>query len=253
MRKLGIFLGFVLILARAAGAQSNSAYALVSPAADDAAPNATAPSLAAQPSGFVASTPGQMNYLAVPSSILVASDYSPASSEALPAAPEPAPVLEGQVVQGVYPYYYWQAYVGYTYVRFFEVPGTQINTNGLNFSAQYYFKDWLAFDGEFVGTFGSQLGCTAKYLMALGGVRLRKAGPYGIEMWAHLLGGGAHYLPQTAYGNQHSLAYEAGGGVDINARNHRLAYRLAVDAAGTNYFNTYQVSPKVSFGVVFKF
>jgi len=166
-------------------------------------------------------------------------------------SPEPAEPPQG--VQGVFQNYYWQAYVGYTYVRFFEIPGTQVNTNGFNFSVQYYLKNWLAADGEFVATFGSQFGSTADYLMGLGGLRIRKAGPRGLEIWAHVLGGGSHYTPQTSYGNQHSVAYEVGGGVDIDAHHHRMAYRVSVDAAGTNYFNTYQVSPKVSAGVVFKF
>jgi hypothetical protein len=49
------------------------------------------------------------------------------------------------------------------------------------------------------------------------------------------------------------LAYELGGGVDINSRNSRWAYRIGADAVGSRYFNTYQFSPKVSAGIVYKF
>lgn len=247
MRKLGLFWGIVLVFAGTAGAQSNSNFTFSLPSSGITTPNGSTSSTAAQPSILFASN------LTPSSNLSTSSDLVTANPDAFLATPGPAPVPPPQMTQGVYPDYYWQGYVGYTYVRFFEVPGTQINTNGLNFSAQYYFKPWIAFDGEFVGTFGSQLGTMAKFLMGMGGIRVRKAGPYGTELWAHMLGGGAHYLPQTAYGSQHSLAYELGVGVDVPTRSHRFAYRLAVDAAGTNYFNTYQVSPKVSAGVVLNF
>lgn len=172
---------------------------------------------------------------------------------ALPVAPEAAEPAEPQTVQGVFQNFYWQAYLGYTYVRFFEVPGTQVNTNGLNFSAVYYFKDWLAADGEFVGTYGTQLGQNANFLMGMGGIRVRHAMEHNMEVWAHVLGGAAHYSPQTAFGKQTSVGYEIGGGLDLNTHRRRLAYRISVDAAGTAFFNTYQLSPKVSAGIVFKF
>ena len=63
-----------------------------------------------------------------------------------------------QDVQGVFQNFPWQAYLGYTYVRFWETPSAQVNTNGLNFGVVYYFRDWIGADGEFVGTFGSQYG-----------------------------------------------------------------------------------------------
>jgi hypothetical protein len=244
MRKFGYLLGVALLFACATGAQVNPAnsLSLPSPAASSAASLPAAP----LPSTVLAAN------TAISGRFLASNETALAFGEAPPATPQPAEPPQG--VQGVFQTYEWQAYVGYTYVRFFQVPGTEINTNGFNFSVQYYFyKDWIAADGEFVSTFGSQFGSTANYLMGLGGIRLRKSGPRGIELWAHLLGGGAHYTPQTAYGGEGSLAYEAGGGIDIDAHHHRLAYRLAVDAAGTNFFHTYQVSPKVSAGVVFKF
>jgi hypothetical protein len=194
--------------------------------------------------------------LALPSGLPSASAAAPFSNGlALPAAPEPGKPADPdpQGVQGVFQYFNWQAYVGYTYVRFFEVPGTEINTNGLNFGIVYYVKDWLGADGEFVGTYGSQFGDNAKFLMGLGGVRVRHAMQHNIEVWAHALVGAAHYSPQTAYGTRNALGYEVGGGLDLNTHRRRLAYRLSVDAAGTNFFSTYQVSPKISAGVVFKF
>ena len=158
-----------------------------------------------------------------------------------------------QDVQGVFQNFQWQAYLGYTYVRFWETPSVQVNTNGLNFGVVYYFRDWIGADGEFVGTFGSQYGDRAKFLLGMGGARFRWSAPRGLELWAHGLVGGSHYLPQTANGGQGALAYELGGGVDIAAGRRRWAYRFSADVVGTRYFNTYQYSPKFSAGIVFKF
>jgi len=253
MKRLGIFLGFGLALAATAPAQSNPSYAFPSPTASAASPSASPSGSSAQPFGIFAFNAAPANSSSAANSPAPASNTI-SDSESLPAAPQPAaPAPPPQEVQGVYQSYAGEAYIGYTYLRFFEVPGTQRNTNGFNFSVQYYLRDWIGLDGEFVSNFGSELGQTSHYLLGMGGLRIRKAGPYNTELWAHMMGGGAKYLPQTAFGSQTSLAYELGGGVDLERHNHRIAYRLALDAAGTNFFNTYQVSPKVSVGVVFKF
>ena len=177
---------------------------------------------------------------------------TPMNTPSLSAFSQPA-ALPQQDVQGVFQNFSWQAYAGYTFVRFFQVPGIQVNTNGLNFGVVYYFRDWIGADGEFVGTFGSQYGDTAKFLVGMGGGRLRWSAPRGLELWAHALVGGSHYLPRTANGDTGALAYEFGGGVDISAGRRRWAYRLSGDVVGTRFFNTYQYSPKFSAGIVFKF
>jgi hypothetical protein len=241
MKQATFLLGIALLCAGSAAAQSNSAGSLsLAPTASNAS-QITLPAITpldlALPSGVPAAPP--------PTSFN--------DALALPAAPAPSEPAEPQNVQGVFQNFDWQAYVGYTYVRFFEVPGIQVNTNGLNFGVVYYFKDWLGADGEFVGTFGTQYGDNAKFLMGMGGVRVRHAMEHNIEVWAHVLGGASKYRPETAFGKQTSVAYEVGGGVDLNTHRRRLAYRISVDAAGTAFFNTYQVSPKISAGVVFKF
>jgi hypothetical protein len=170
----------------------------------------------------------------------------------LPAQPT-ANTASPQGVQNVFQTYNWQAYFGYTYVRFFQTPGVSLNTNGFNFGIVYYLRNWVGADGEFVSTFGSQYGDTANFLLGMGGLRFRWSAPRGLEVWAHGLVGGSHYLPQTANGSAGALGYELGGGVDITAHHQRWAYRVAVDVVGTRYFNTYQYSPKASAGIVFKF
>lgn len=202
-----------------------------------------------QPASSSPATPS----LGFTSSLNAITDLEPIPASPL-AAPEPAD--PPQVVYGVKPNYDFQAYLGYTFFRFFQVPGTQVNLNGFNYSIVYYpdrFNGKLAADGEFVATFGSQYDEKARFLLGMGGARVRWSLPRNIEFWGHALVGGTHYVPQTPYGSQSALAYELGGGVDINTRNSRWSYRIGGDAIGTRYFNTYQFSPKVSVGVVYKF
>jgi hypothetical protein len=173
----------------------------------------------------------------------------PASSPASPAvAPEPP-----QYVQSVYETYRWQAYVGYEYLRFYEVPNLTVNTNGFVYGLVYYLKDWIGLDGELNATHLHELNTGGWLLLAAGGPRFRWSGPRGVELWGHVMGGYSHLTPQTAFGDEHAPAFEAGGGVDINTRHRRFAYRVEADLVGTRYFSTYQYSPKVSVGMVIKF
>lgn len=164
---------------------------------------------------------------------------------------EPAELPQG--VYGVFENYYWQAYIGYTFVRFYEVPSLTQNENGFNYSIVYYLKDWVAADGEFVATFGSQSGTSSRFLLGMGGARFRWVKSRELELWAHGLMGASEFTPKTAYGKEQALGYELGGGFDLNPRHRRWAYRVEGDLVGTRYFSTYQFSPKVSVGIVFKF
>lgn len=178
---------------------------------------------------------------------LNASTGSPASTGS--ADPEP------QYVQGVYQKYAWQAYVGYTFFRFYESshPTLRENQNGVNWSIVRYWKDWLGLDGEMSATYGTQGGQDSWFLFGGGGPRFRWSGPRGLELWGHALFGGTHFTPQTAFGPQEAFAYEVGGGVDIGGHYKRWAVRLSGDMIGSHYFSTYQFSPKFSAGFVFKF
>jgi len=164
---------------------------------------------------------------------------------------EPAALPQG--VYGVLQNFNWQAYMGYTFVGFYELPGARQNENGFNYSIVYYLKDWLGADGEFVATFGSQNGQASRFLVGAGGPRFRWSRPHGVELWAHGLVGASHFTPQTAYGKETALGYEVGGGIDISGHHRRWAYRVEADAVGTQFFSTYQIGPKLSAGLVFKF
>ena len=164
----------------------------------------------------------------------------------------PAPDPKPQDVTSVFENYAWQAYVGYSYMRFFELPNVTKNTNGFNFGLVYYFKNHIGLDGEFQGDHLHQAGYGGWFLFGGGGGRFRWSLPRNTEIWAHGLVGESHFTPQTANGPQHAFAYELGGGLDLNFKP-RLALRVAADAMCTRYFSTYQFSPKASAGIVFKF
>src|SRR5580704_6604698 len=252
MKQVVFAIGFVLILAGSAAAQINSANSSIF--LPNAMPSADAVSLTITPLPFASAT----TTYNTPTVTLSSAEplLSPLNASSAMASSARLGDLEGtpqQDVQGVFQNFNWQAYLGYTYVRFYQVPGIELNTNGFNFGVVYYYKDWIGADGEFVATFGSQYGYNSKFLLGMGGARFRWSIPRGLELWAHGLSGGTHYLPQTANGNEGALAYELGGGVDINAGRRRWAYRLSADVVGTRYFNTYQFSPKFSAGIVFKF
>jgi hypothetical protein len=168
-------------------------------------------------------------------------------------APVPAPAPMPQYVQGVYPLLYWQGSLGFTYSRFYELPGTAINTPGFNMSMAYFFKEQLAAEGEVDGGFGSTNGTATRSAFAGGGVRARIAGPRAMELWVHGLAGGAHFGPKTSFGGTGAFGYELGGGVDLKAHHEKMAYRVEGDLIGTSFFGTYQLSPKVALGIVYKF
>ena len=200
--------------------------------------------------------------LAIAPGIATSSSNTPAASA--PATTEPGtfaantplaatPPDPPQYVQGVRVIYNWQAYFGYTFFRFYEVPGTQVNTNGFNYSMVYYLKNWFGVDGEFAATRTSQSAFNGWFLFGGGGPRFRWSGPRGLELWGHVLFGYSHLTPQTPFGTQSAFAYEAGGGADINVLRTRWALRIGADMVGSHYFNTYQYSPKAFAGVVYKF
>lgn len=156
-------------------------------------------------------------------------------------------------MQGVFEKYSYDVYVGYTFFRFYEVPGVRSNMNGVNGSVVYWYRDWVGADGEVFAVYGSQPGQNSWLAFFGGGPRFRYVGPKGIDVWAHALVGGMFITPQTPYGGQGAIAGVAGGGVDLNGHHRHMALRVAVDCVASHYFGTYQVSPKVSAGIVYKF
>jgi hypothetical protein len=236
MKYISVLLGALLSLALTAGAQTNfgNYVTLAAPSFMTASPSPATPastnSATFNAPAFAASSP----------------------LYALP-TPVPPPQPPPQGVQGVFEKYSYDVSVGYTFFRFYEVPGIRSNMNGVNGSVVYWYRDWLGADGEVFAVYGSQPGQNSWLAFFGGGPRIRYAGPKGMDFWAHALIGVMFITPQTPYGGQSALAGVVGAGVDLNGHARHMALRFAVDAVASNYFGTYQVSPKASAGVVFKF
>lgn len=243
MRYVVILLGLVLLLSANAGAQSAASNSPLLPSSYFAVPVTSdapvnLPAVSLTPFNLAPSNPALAN--------VAPGTLAPSTPLSLMPAPEP------QYVTSVFETYSWQAYVGYSFLRFYELPHITQNMNGFNYSMVYYFKNWFGLDGEFAGTHATQSDFSSWFLFGGGGPRFRWSARRGIEVWAHTLIGYSHFTPQTAAGNQHALAYELGGGVDLPFKP-RWAFRIEADAMGTRYFSTYQFSPKASVGLVFRF
>jgi hypothetical protein len=187
---------------------------------------------------------------ALPSAAVPAAMPSPAFQKDAPPAGSGADVPPVGVY-GVFPSYKYQIFAGYTFIRFYVVPSVENNTNGLDFSIAYYFRDRVAVDGELAVSVGSYTGQNSEFFLGMGGLRYRH--PVGeTAVWIHALGGEGHFSPQTAYGGENGFGYELGGGLDISPRRLRLSWRLEADMVGTHLYGTYQYSPKISLGFVYK-
>lgn len=241
MRYVSMLLGVFLLFAFQAVAQENAGNTALMTSPEFAAVTSAAPS------GSAATTPVS----AVTSMAPAAPTFSATSAiPATPAASEPA---SPQNVYGVFQNYSTQAYLGYTFFNFTQTSGTHISMNGFNASMQQYLKSWFGLDGEMFGTWGSQKYPAQNFVWGGAGPRFRWSAPRGLELWAHGLAGYAVSHPRTPNGSTSAFAYEVGGGVDINAHHQRWAYRIQADAVGSNFFGTYQISPKISAGIVYKF
>ena len=180
----------------------------------------------------------------------------PSGPEAFAAAlPEPTPAPPApQGVYGVVPAFNFEVYGGFSYFHFYELPGITGSLDGFNVGISYYPKaGHLGVDGEFEAAFAPQNGVSTTLDAGLGGVKYRLLNHRGDALWVHGLVGGAHFVPLTPYGGESALAVEAGGGLDVSPKNGRLSYRIEADVLGTYFFGTYQYSPKISVGVVYKF
>jgi hypothetical protein len=203
----------------------------------------TASSAAVADNGVASESPNRFDSVAlVPSENLPVSTASNGSS------------LPRTTVLKVIPSYGFQAYLGYTFVRFYAFPGEAANRNGVDVSMAYFFRKGLfGVEGAVTGTFGSIRGETSDFAFVGGGPRVRWSAWRGLQVWGHGLVGDGHFSPKFANLTTDGLSYELGGGVDIPSHWRRFMYRGEVDMIGSRLYNTTQYSPKVSAGVVFEF
>jgi hypothetical protein len=243
MKYSSILVGTLLSLTFSTAAQTN--FAQVSFAG---------PTFSVTPAVAAGSPTSSGTFSAQPAPTPSASSFGGAFASLSPAQPAAIPPAEPpQSVQGVFEKYSYDAYVGYTFFRLYEVPGIETNMNGVNGSFVYWYRDRIGVDGEVFATYGSQPGQNSWQTTGGIGPRVRWIKPKGIDLWVHALFGGSYITPKTPYGGQGTVTGVFGGGVDLNGHHRHMALRLAVDGVATHYFGTFQFSPKVSAGIAYKF
>lgn len=237
MRYLGVLIGAILLAAMQAGAQGNVPGSLLL----DPSSGAPSPTLNVPAAAAIAAAPADFETRA------------PEFSGLYPMAPATSQSAAPQEIKGVFGDYSTQVFAGFTYFPFYKVPGTVENMPGADISMAYYLKYLVAADVEAFGAIGSNNGQATHFVFFGGGPRVRYVTSRGPEIWAHALVGFAHSGPESVYVNPTGFAFEAGGGVDFGQPHRRWVYRLQGDLIGTRLFGTYQYSPKVAAGIVFKF
>jgi len=170
----------------------------------------------------------------------------PALSAVPAAAVPPPPPVE------YYPSYAFQAFIGFDYFRFYEVPGVRVNLPGVEGSMAYFLTKNLGVEGMIAGGFATQHTEKARMSFAGGGARFRYPVGYRIEPFVHADFGLSHYVPQTAYGKQGAMGIVAGGGVDYRLRRW-ISVRGEGNVLYTRFFGANQYSPLISGGVVFNY
>jgi hypothetical protein len=228
-------------------------FVLLSPFVANAqeAQTASSTSAAVADNGAASETPDRFDSVAlVPSETSAGSTAGAAASASNSAS---APQTQTKVLN-VFRTYSFQAYGGYTFVRFYAFPSLAANRNGVDVSMSYFFRKGLfGVEGAVTGTFGSIGAETSDFAFVGGGPRVRWSAWRGLQVWGHGLVGDSHFSPQFSHLTTDGLSYELGGGVDIPSHWRRFMYRGEVDMIGSRLYSTTQYSPKVSAGIVFEF
>lgn len=155
-----------------------------------------------------------------------------------------------QSVQGVHPDATpLQVGVGFTFLSFHEVPANTLNNAGFTTSVLYR-RDRMGLEGELTDALGFQNGSNSLVLFIGGGPRFYMPDFGLFRPWIHAEIGYSHLSPNASFGASHALGYKLGGGFDFNPRRSRIGYRVSADMFGSTFFNTYQISPEISVGVV---
>ncbi len=234
MRYLAFLLGLVFLLSISAGAQTTASNSVLLPvllfccARQRLIAPANAPAISLTPfSSAPANTPP--GALALFHAALVIAD-------ACAAAPP-------QDVTSVFETYAWQLYGGYTFLRFYELPGITPNMNGFNFSVVYYWKDWLGArwrirrDSRNSRATLAPGSCSAAAVRVFVGPR-KKESNSGRMPWSAIRTSRRRRPPAI----QHAFAYELGGGVDLPFKP-RWALRLGADAMCTTLLQHPPIQP----------
>jgi hypothetical protein len=124
---------------------------------------------------------------------------------------------------------------------------------GLNTSIAYYWKDWLAVEGNVVPAFAPTIYQNehVKYLGYAGGAKV-VFGHSGLVPWVHGLAGGSHILPQTGLGGRNTIQLQAGGGADY-LFTPQISARIGADYVFTHFFGEVQNNFQAYAGLVVHF
>jgi hypothetical protein len=173
---------------------------------------------------------------------------APASSAHPNGAPAPVPSVRDIDRQDR-----WQIGLGVALVRFRS--SVYVATAvGLNSSLAYFVKDSLAIEGAVTSAFAPPVFLSnenVKYVGYGGGPKY-VFGHDALQPWVHLLVGGIHIVPQTAFGSQNGFEMVAGGGADY-AFTSSLAVRLEADYVRSYVFKQSQNFGQATLGLVYRF
>jgi len=169
-----------------------------------------------------------------------------------PAAEPPTPATPFPRYDPTERYQRWTIGLGFAFLRFRSSVYTA-SAIGLNSSLAYSVKDWLAIEGAVTSAFAPTIYRNEhiKYVGYGAGPKISLTRDQ-FEPWVHVLVGGVHILPQTAFSGQNGFEVLAGGGVDYNITS-QFAARLEADWVNTHVFGQSQNNGQASLGVVFRF
>jgi len=140
-----------------------------------------------------------------------------------------------------------EVFGGYTYMRF--RPGTDLNLNGWEASAQYKFRDWIGGVADFDGHYGSPSGVGTSVYTYMFGPQVSL--PRRVSPFAHVLLGGAHLSAAGVGFSAFSMAI--GVGIDAEIKQ-GISWRIIQgDYLMTRFASETQNNGRISTGVVFRF
>jgi len=140
-----------------------------------------------------------------------------------------------------------EVFGGYSYMRF--RPGTDVNLNGWEASAQYKFNDWLGGVADFSGHYGSIGPFSTSNHTFLFGPQISY--PARVSPFGHLLLGGAHN--STAGVGDTSFSLAIGGGIDASIVRDIRWRLIQADYLLTQFGGASQNNARISTGIIFRF
>ena len=134
----------------------------------------------------------------------------------------------------------------FSYLRF-RSSQFDTNTYGMTTDATYFVRNWLGVEGSVSSGFG----VGSRSLLYGGGPRIVWASGQRVRPWAHVVAGGVHMFPQTAFSNN-GFAVKLGGGVDFPLRSWLWA-RAEANYVRSQLYAAGQNNLFFAVGIVYRF